>query len=136
MQEQDITSTSLIESLYASFLDGDLDAILEIVSDEAELIVYGPAELPFTGRFRGQSGTRQFLETLRVTQDDINAEISERIVQGNNVVIIGSYSAKIKATGKTISTPIAHVWTVENGKITRFLDFFDTAAAQTAYRQS
>ena len=134
MQEQDITT--LIESLYASFLDGDLDAILEIVGDDAELIVYGPAELPFTGRFRGRSGTRQFLEALIITQDDIKAEISERIVQGNTVVIIGSYSAKIKATGKTISTPLAHVWTVESGKITRFLDFFDTAAVQTAYRQS
>jgi ketosteroid isomerase-like protein len=50
-------------------------------------------------------------------------------VQGKNVVIIGSYSAKIKTTGKTIPTPLAHVWTVENGKITRFLDFFDTAAS-------
>jgi ketosteroid isomerase-like protein len=133
MQEQDITT--LIDTLYASFLRGDLEAILEIVSDDTELIVYGPAELPFTGQFRGQSGTRQFLEALVTTQDDIKAEINERIVQGNNVVVIGSYSAKIKATGKAISTPIAHVWTVENGKITRFLDFFDTAAAQTAYRQ-
>jgi ketosteroid isomerase-like protein len=131
MEEQGITT--LIERLYASFLRGDLDAILEIVSDDAELIVYGPAELPFTGRF---CGTRQFLEALTTTQDDITAEISERIVQGNSVVIIGSYSAKIKATGKPISTPIAHVWTVENGKIIRFLDFFDTAAAQTAYHQS
>jgi ketosteroid isomerase-like protein len=100
------------------------------------LIVYGPAELPFTGRFRGRSGTRQFLEALTTTQEDITAEITERIVQGNKVVIIGSYSAKIKATGKKISTPIAHVWTVESTKITRFLDFFDTAAAQTAYRHS
>jgi uncharacterized protein len=128
-------NSSLIESLYDSFLRGDLDAILEIISDDAELIVYGPAELPFTGHFRGQSGTKQFLEALTTTQDDITAEITERIVQGNSVVIIGSYSAKIKATGKTIHTPIAHVWTVESGKITRFLDFFDTAAAQAAYRQ-
>jgi hypothetical protein len=48
-----------------------IDAILEIVSDEAELIVYGPAQLPFTGQFRGQSGTRQFLEALTTTQDEI-----------------------------------------------------------------
>jgi hypothetical protein len=35
---------------------------------------------------------------------------------GTVVAVIGSYSAKIKATGKTISTPVANVWTVENGR--------------------
>ena len=133
MQEHEITT--LIDTLYAAFLRGDLNAILDIVSEDGNWIVYGPAELPFTGQFRGQSGAKRFLETLLSTQEDISAEISDRIVQGNKAVYIGSYTAKIKATGKTISTSIAHVWTVEHGKITRFLDFFDTAAAHTAYAQ-
>ena len=131
MQEQEITN--LIDSLYASFLQGDLDTILGFVSDDTEWIVYGPSELPFTGKFRGQRGVKQFLEALTTTQDDIEAEINDRIVQGNRVVALGTYAARIKATGKTISTPIAHVWTVENGKITQLIDFFNTAAVHTAY---
>lgn len=74
-----------------------------------------------------------FLEALIATQENIELEITDRIAQGNKVVAIGSYSAKIKATGKTVSTPIAHIWTVDNGKVIQLLDFFDTAAVKTAY---
>jgi uncharacterized protein len=134
MPEQE--NITLIDTLYAAFLRGDLNQILDLVSDDTDWIVYGPAELPFSGHFRGKSGAKQFLEALITTQDDISAEFSDRIVQGNRVVILGNYSARIKATGKRVSTRIAHVWTVEDGKIIRFLDFFDTAAAQTAYAGS
>jgi ketosteroid isomerase-like protein len=115
MQEQEIVT--VIDNLYATFLRGDLNATLDLVSDDTEWTVYGPPEVPITGQFTGQSGARQFLEALIATQENIKLEITDRIAQGNKVVAIGSYSAKIKATGKTVSTPIA----------------FDTAAAKTAY---
>jgi len=133
---QQLESVTLIDSLYATFLRGDLNAILDIVSDDTEWIVYGPEELEITGEFRGPSGVKQFLEALIATQDEIKVEITDRIAQGNKVVAIGEYSTRIKATGKRASIPIAHVWTIEEGKITRLLDFFDTAAAKAAYSPS
>jgi hypothetical protein len=33
----------------------------------------------------------------------------------------------ITATGKLLSVSFAHIWTVESGKITKLIDFFDTA---------
>ncbi len=133
---QQLESVNLIDSLYAAFRRGDLNAILDIVSDDTEWIVYGPEELEFTGQFHGRNGVKKFLEALIATQDEITVEINDRIAQGNKAVAIGSYSARIKATGKRATIPIAHVWTIENGKITRFLDFFDTAAAKAAYSPS
>jgi ketosteroid isomerase-like protein len=55
-------------------------------------------------------------------------EISDRIVQGNKALFAGVYSAIITATGKTLSVSFAHIWTVDNGKISKLVDFFDTAA--------
>jgi ketosteroid isomerase-like protein len=124
---------TFIDNLYASFLTGDLEGILDLVSDSSVWTVYGPAEVPFMGEFRGRSGAKQFLEALIGTQEDVTMEISDRIAQGDKVVFVGNYTATIKATRKTVSTAFAHVWTVEDAKITRFLDFFDTAAAKSAY---
>ncbi len=134
MQEQE--NITLIDSLYTAFLRGDIDPIFDIISDDTEWIVYGPAELPFTGEFRGPSGVRRFLEALVTTQEGVKVEIAERIAQGKKVLFVGTYTAKITATDKTISVSFAHVWTVENGKIVKFLDFFDTAAVHAAYYKS
>lgn len=134
MQEDEIVS--LIDSVYATFLRGDLDRIFGLVSDDTEWIVYGPAELPFTGEFRGPNGVKRFLEGLVTTQEDVKVEINDRMSQGNKALFLGTYTARIPATGKTVAVSFAHVWSVENGKITRLIDFFDTAAVKDAYQKS
>ncbi len=125
---------AIIDHLYATFLLGDLDAALDLLSDDTLWIVYGPAELPFTGEFSGPSGVKRFLEALVTTQREVKVEISDRIVQGNKALFAGVYSAIIRATDKTLSVSFAHIWTVENGRISKLVDFFDTAAVHAAYR--
>jgi hypothetical protein len=44
---------TFIDHLYASFLTGDLEGILDLVSDSSVWTVDGPAEVPFMGEFRG-----------------------------------------------------------------------------------
>jgi uncharacterized protein len=124
---------AIIDHLYTTFLLGDLEAALDLVSDDTLWIVYGPAELPFAGEFSGPSGVKQFLEALVTTQREVKVEISDRIVQGNKALFAGVYSAIITATGKTLSVSFAHIWTVDNGKISKLVDFFDTAAVHAAY---
>jgi hypothetical protein len=72
MQEQEILT--VIDSLYATFLRDDLNAVIDLVSDNTEWIVYEPAELPFTGEFRGPSGVKRFLEALLTTQEEVKVE--------------------------------------------------------------
>jgi ketosteroid isomerase-like protein len=40
----------------------------------------------------------------------------------------------VKATGKKVDSRGFHLFTVKNGKVTRFLEIFDSAAAVEAYR--
>jgi len=51
----------------------------------------------------------------------VKAEVREKVL------------ALVKETGKWVDGPIAHVFTVRGGKITRFLDFIDTAQTADAY---
>ena len=63
-------------------------------------------------------------------------EPREFIAQGDKVVVLGRSSATVRATGKSYSTDWVHLFTVADGKITDFHEFFDNAAATRAFQMS
>ena len=61
--------------------------------------------------------------------DDIKVfEPREFIEAGDNVVVLGYEQSTARDTGKDFQSQWAHVFTVKNGKITRWRGFFDTAS--------
>ena len=60
-------------------------------------------------------------------------EPTEFIAQGDKVVVLGHFAARIKSTNKEYASDFAHIVTVADGKITGFYEFFDNAAACRAY---
>ena len=59
---------------------------------------------------------------------------SEFIVDGDTVVSLGRFTGVHGATGKKAEAGYAHVWTVKDGKITRFRQYIDTLAIAEARR--
>ena len=49
---------------------------------------------------------------------------------GSVVVVEARYTGTYKATGKVIDAQVCHVWTVKDGKITKFQQYVDTAHLQ------
>jgi len=49
---------------------------------------------------------------------------------GDVVVVEARYTGTYKATGKTINAQVCHVWTVKNGKVSKFQQYVDTAHLQ------
>jgi ketosteroid isomerase-like protein len=47
--------------------------------------------------------------------------------------MVGGYGATVTATGKSFDLPLVHVWTIQNGKVKRFVNFTDTAKVAEAY---
>jgi ketosteroid isomerase-like protein len=47
--------------------------------------------------------------------------------------MVGSYGATVNATGKRFDLALVHVWTIQEGKVTRFINFTDTARVAEAY---
>ncbi len=48
----------------------------------------------------------------------------------------GRSKAVVKATGRTLRLEYVHIFTVSGGKVQRFVEYFDTAAAADAYRET
>jgi len=53
---------------------------------------------------------------------------------GERVVSLGAYSGTFKTTGKSITAPFAHVWTVRDDRIARFIMYVDTMKVREAMR--
>jgi len=131
MNEQN--NKALVEKMYAAFGRGDVRTILDHLTPNVEWTLEGPSVIPFAGKRVGPAQVQKFFEALATTQDNQKLTIDDYIAQDDKVATTGRYSAVVKATGKRIDCAVVHVFTIRDGKITKFLDFADTAHMADAY---
>ena len=131
MDSQD--TLAIVQRTYEAVGQGDIPGLLELVSDDVEWTLQGPASIPFAGTRHGRDGVAEFF-TLIGTHLDFEAFGPHTFVtEGNQVVALGSERSSVTATGQAITQEWAHVYTVQDGKITRFVAYEDTAALATAF---
>jgi len=119
---------------YAAFGQGDISGVLSLCADNVEWASPGPSEMPTAGTRRGRDQVAQFFEAVDQVYEVQRFEPKEFIAQGDQVVVLGSDTAKIKATGKVVTEEWAHVFTIRNGKIAAFREYIDTAAVVAELR--
>ena len=136
MSDQTNANAQLVLSLYEAFRRGDIQYILDCCTDDVEWITEGPATIPYVGRYLGRAEVASFFQALATTQIEAKVTTDKVIAQGDLVCTVGRYATTVKATGKRVDSALAHVFTIRDGKVSQFLDFFDTAAFAAAYTAS
>jgi ketosteroid isomerase-like protein len=126
MSEQQ--NLDIIRRGYEAFGHGDIDTLLGLFDEQIEWVTPGPAELPTSGRRTGKEQVAQFFGVINDLFEIHRFEPKEMIAQGDRVVVLGEESATIKATGKVLDNSWAHVFTLRNGRVVAFQEYFDTAA--------
>lgn len=63
---------------------------------------------------------------------DIRVRVMRYVTEGNAVVALGLHSGVFRATGKRMSVPFAHVWTIENDQVVAFRQYVDGLVVQQA----
>lgn len=53
-------------------------------------------------------------------------EIRNYLVSGDTVLALGFQQGTVRPTGKTYAFDFVHVWTVVDGRVTRFRVYYDT----------
>src|SRR5688572_28169788 len=126
-------NSEVVRSIYDSFAHGDVPKVLEALAPDVR---WTEAEgFPHGGTYSGPDEVlKNVLMTLGTEWDGFSAVPQEFVAQGDKVVSLGQYSGTYKATGKKLSAPYAHVWTLRNGKVVAFVQFTDTAVVQKALR--
>ena len=126
----------LVQRGYEAFGRGDLDGLLALLDESVEWRSPGPADLPTAGTRRGKQQVAEFFRALGEVLDMQRFEPQTFLADGDRVIVLGDDTARIKATGKVLDSRWAHTFTVKNGKIIGFEEYFDTAAMVAEIRSA
>jgi len=122
------TATAVVQKAYEAFGRKDVPAILNLVAEQVDWELVGPDSLAYAGKRRSKKEVGEFFAAIPKA-DDIHAfEPREFIAAGDNVTVLGRESSTAVDTGKKFESEWVHVFTVKNGKVTRWRGFFNTAA--------
>ena len=122
--------------LLKAFAKGDIPGALgamdaNIVWNEAENFPYSDRN-PYIGPDAVLNGVFARIGAEWEYWNLTNIQLHE--MSNNMVLATLRYEAKHKATGKTINSQTAHLWTLRDGKIVAFQQFTDTKQAAAAVK--
>ena len=121
-------ATTVVQKAYEAFGRQDVPAILKLVAEQVDWEFVGPASLSYAGKRRDHKEVADFFAAIPKA-DNIHAfEPREFIAAGDHVTVLGWESSTAVDTGKKFESEWVHVFTVKNGKVTRWRGFFNTAA--------
>ena len=126
-------NSRLIQKAYQQLRTADIPSFLNSFAEDVEWELPEMENVPFAGKWQGREGVGQFFNKVLDVQDTVEFVPGEYIAQGDKVVVLGHFLMRIKSTGREFSSDWAHVWTVKNGKVTRFYEYVDTAVVSKAY---
>jgi uncharacterized protein len=120
-------NAALIQSIYAAFAKGDVEAVLScfspgIIWNEADNHPYADGN-PYMGRVAVAQG---IFARLGGEWDGFAVNVEEILAAEDLVVVLGRYNGTFKATGRQQSAQMVHAWRVEDGKAVSFQQYTDT----------
>lgn len=119
MSQQDV---SVLKAAYEAFNRGDIPAVVTAFAPDIIWREFGGGHAP-RGTFHGvQSVVNDVFATIPQNFTDFGARPSEFIDAVENIVVVGHFQGKTKS-GQQLDTPFAHLWTMQNGKATNFVNY-------------
>ena len=118
----------VIANLYEAFGRGDIPAVLgamdpQIRWHEAESNPYMPSGEPWVGP---DAIVAELFVKLGEDWEGFTVTPTSFHDAGDVVCVEGRYTAEYHTTGRSIDAEFCHVWTLKDGRITRFKQYTDT----------
>lgn len=121
-------ATAIVQQAYTAFSQGDVAGILDLVADEVDWEFVGSENLPYAGLRRNRDEVAAFFAALSVADAIHVFEPREFIEAGTHVTVLGWEQTTALDSSEDFESEWVHVFTVRDGKITRWRGFFNTAA--------
>jgi len=120
-----MTNLEVIQELYRAFSQKDYDAFLRICTSDLEWI----QNQGFPRGATRQGAEAVVEEVFKAFNNDWELwsfDIEQYLDAGETVIVIGRYTGRHRLSGKSFSSPAAHVYDIRKGKVFRFRQFTDT----------
>jgi|SRR4029453_361630 uncharacterized protein len=123
MKMQPNNNIAVVQRLYEA--RGNPDVIRQVLASDVRWeVVEG---FPYSDVYLGVNDVLgRFFARLFADFENWHTEPNEFFEVGNRVIALGTYSARVKATGTTFKARFAHVWTLRDGVIVRLQHCADT----------
>lgn len=131
-----MNNTEIAQDAYAKFGSGDIPGLLSLLSDDVHWQTPEIENASFGGKRRGHEAVGNFFAALVAEEDITDFKPLEFMADSDKVVVLGTSTSTVRETGKTYTTEWVHIFTVKDGKIVSFVEFFDNAAATRAFQKS
>jgi steroid delta-isomerase-like uncharacterized protein len=117
-----------VQSLYAAFGRGDVATIIAGLSPDIDWETIGrTSDFPTLGPRKGAGAVQEFFQLVADNEDFSDFTPREFYPSQDKVFVLGSYSLTIRKTGRPVKSEWVHVFTLRDGKVTRFREHTDTA---------
>jgi ketosteroid isomerase-like protein len=127
-------NVELVRQAYEAFARADIPGVLATLSQDVDWLIHGPERIiPFVGRRRGPGQVADFFRKLADSQIAELFQPLEFIDGQDKVIVLGTQRWRVKSTNRVYSDDWVHVFTVANGKITKFQEYHDTFAEAAAH---
>ncbi len=125
-----VETTTLI---YEAFGRQDIGFIMEQIAPDCHWVSAGAPYLPEGGIYRGADVVSFFMKLGQNLEFTSFTPVSIQRIDDNQVIALGNMSSISRATGKTAASDWAMHWIFnDEGKVTRYQSYFDTASAHEA----
>lgn len=123
----------VIKEVYRLFGEKNVPALLTHFDKDIEFVRPGNADIPFAGVFKGVDGLIKMFtiisQTIRLKE--FNPE--KFFTNDNMVVVLGSDTAEVIATGKSYTSTWVQAFTLKDSKIIHVQVYFDTLTIAAAF---
>jgi ketosteroid isomerase-like protein len=128
------TNLEIVRKLYDAFSRKDINTMLELLHDEVE---WGEPENPYNPAGGTRNGHAGFLEWLNIgknAEEILMLNPQRFLTDSDSVAVIGHMKCKAISTQKIYESDFVHLATIQDQKVRKFQEFFDTYAAGEAFR--
>jgi ketosteroid isomerase-like protein len=125
-----------VQNLYAAFGRGDIATIIGGSAPDIDWQSVGrKSDYPAFGPRKGAAQVEEFFRIVAENEDFSDFSPREFYAAEDKVFVLGSYSVKMKKTGKPVACEWVHVFTFRDAKVIHWREHTDTAQFAEAYRK-
>ncbi|MEI9995626.1 MAG: nuclear transport factor 2 family protein [Rhizomicrobium sp.] len=123
----------VVQRFYTLLGSGDAAAALALLDADIEW-TEAPNTPYYAGTMRGVDAVVAGLfQPLGRDFADFATTPHDFVSEGDRVVSFGTYAGTARQSGRKMSAPFVHVWTVVDGRLKRFQQYTDSAAWNSVF---
>ncbi|MCQ6958393.1 nuclear transport factor 2 family protein [Mucilaginibacter aquariorum] len=133
-QTKDIQA--VLNSFYQNVGEKNAEGMVALCAEQIDWYIAKSDFLPWTGKRKSKADIKEALNLLfnaHVDGED-QFEPGHIFIDGQEAAVFGFASRVAKATGKRFSTQFCQRFTIEDGKISKFLMLEDTPQVEKAFK--